>query len=281
MAAVVTEEGERLACRTVVTACDPRLALLELLDPPLSGPAAAELAATRRGNVVQALVHVATDRLPPYPHARAGDWNGLQSFVDHLDDLVTAWAASEAGLLPDPLPSTPLRPPPSTTRWPRPATTPCTWPARPPPPGPAEVGMPCATASSTTPSTPSRPGLRDSKRRSKGWRPGRPGTCSPLSVGRAPIPCTSTSPWISSASSAPPHGWPATAPRSRTCTSRAPGPHRREASPELPGARLPGPCSRTTDAASGAQLSPSELTHYGLVMKAPSRPTLGLEEGAR
>ncbi len=104
VAAVVTEEGERLSCRTVVTACDPRLALLELLDPPLSGPAAAELAATRRGNVVQALVHVATDRLPAYPHARAGDWNGLQSFVDHLDDLVTAWAASEAGLLPDPLP---------------------------------------------------------------------------------------------------------------------------------------------------------------------------------
>ncbi len=102
--AVVTEEGERLACRTVVTACDPRVALLELLDPPLSGPAAAELAATRRGNVVQALIHVATDRLPPYPHARPGDWNGLQSFVDSLDDMVSAWAASEAGLLPDPLP---------------------------------------------------------------------------------------------------------------------------------------------------------------------------------
>jgi hypothetical protein len=41
--------------------------------------------------VVQALVHVATDRLPPYPNARAGDWNGLQSFVDRLDDLVTGW----------------------------------------------------------------------------------------------------------------------------------------------------------------------------------------------
>ncbi|HET9050595.1 MAG TPA: NAD(P)/FAD-dependent oxidoreductase, partial [Candidatus Dormibacteraeota bacterium] len=53
---------------------------------------------------VQALVHVATDRLPPYPGSRPGDWNGLQSYVDRLDDLVTAWTGAEAGLLPDPLP---------------------------------------------------------------------------------------------------------------------------------------------------------------------------------
>ncbi|MDQ4070265.1 MAG: hypothetical protein M3203_12475, partial [Actinomycetota bacterium] len=51
-----------------------------------------------------ALVHVATDRLPPYPNARPGDWNGLQSFVDRLDHLVSGWAAAEARLLPDPLP---------------------------------------------------------------------------------------------------------------------------------------------------------------------------------
>ncbi|MDB5067559.1 MAG: Beta-carotene ketolase [Chloroflexi bacterium] len=33
---------------------------------------------TAVGNVVQALLHVATDRLPPYPGARAGDWNGAE-----------------------------------------------------------------------------------------------------------------------------------------------------------------------------------------------------------
>ncbi|MEA2844696.1 MAG: hypothetical protein QOJ69_2367 [Actinomycetota bacterium] len=102
--AVVTTGGERIEARTVVTALNPQTALLELLDPPLGGDDGADLAAARRGNVVQALVHVATDRLPPYPNARPGDWNGLQSFVDHLDDLCRAWPASEAGHLPDPLP---------------------------------------------------------------------------------------------------------------------------------------------------------------------------------
>ena len=102
--AVVTEDGERVEAAAVVTAVDPQLALLHLLDPPLGGGAGADLAAARRGNVVQALVHVAADRLPPYPDARPGDWNGLQSYVDRLDDLVEAWAASAAGRLPDPLP---------------------------------------------------------------------------------------------------------------------------------------------------------------------------------
>ena len=104
VAAVVTEGGERIEARAVVAAIDPQVALLQLLDPPLSGSAGADLAAARRGNVVQALVHVATDRLPPYPDARPGDWNGLQSFVDRLDDLTAAWNASEAGHLPDVLP---------------------------------------------------------------------------------------------------------------------------------------------------------------------------------
>ena len=102
--AVLTESGERIPARAVITALDPKTALLRLLDPPLTGRHAADLDAARRGNVVQALVHVATDRLPPYPGCRPGDWNGLQSYVDRLDDLVSAWAASEAGELPDPLP---------------------------------------------------------------------------------------------------------------------------------------------------------------------------------
>ncbi len=101
---LILEGGERVPSPTVIAAINPQTALLELLDPPLRGPIGADLAAARRGNVVQALLHVATDRLPPYPRARAGDWNGLQSYVDRLDDLRDAWIRSEAGELPDPLP---------------------------------------------------------------------------------------------------------------------------------------------------------------------------------
>lgn len=102
--AVVLEGGERIAADTVITAINPKTALLELLDPPLTGAVGADLAATRRSNVVQALVHVATNRLPDYPNSRPGDWNGLQSYVDRLGDLTRAWNQSEANQLPDPLP---------------------------------------------------------------------------------------------------------------------------------------------------------------------------------
>lgn len=102
--AVVTESGDRITTRAVVTAIDVQTALLHLLDPPIGEPHAADLAAARRGNVVQSLVHVATDRLPPYANAHPSDWNGLQSYVDSLDDLSRAWHAAEAGELPDPLP---------------------------------------------------------------------------------------------------------------------------------------------------------------------------------
>ncbi len=102
--AVVTEHGERLGCSAVITAMDPKTALLELLDPPLAGKAGADLAAARRSNVVQAVVHVAASCLPAYPGARPGDWNGLQSYVDRLDDLTDAWHQAQARRLPDPLP---------------------------------------------------------------------------------------------------------------------------------------------------------------------------------
>jgi phytoene dehydrogenase-like protein len=102
--AVVLEGGERIAAGAVITAMDPKTALLDLLRPPLTGPHAADLRAAHRSNVVQAVVHVATDRLPAYPDSRPGDWNGLQSFVDRLDDLTAAWTQAEAGRLPDPLP---------------------------------------------------------------------------------------------------------------------------------------------------------------------------------
>lgn len=97
--------GEVLGTRAVVTAMDPKTALLELLDPPMSGPVGRELAATHRGNAVQMLVHLATDRLPAYPGTRRGDWNGLQSHVDRLDDLTRGFQAAEARRLPDPPPT--------------------------------------------------------------------------------------------------------------------------------------------------------------------------------
>jgi len=102
--AVVTQGGERIAVRSVITAMDPKAALLEMLDPPLGGREGADLAAARRGNVVQAVIHVATDRLPAYADARPGDWNGLQSYVDRLSDLTRAWTLAEAGVLSEPAP---------------------------------------------------------------------------------------------------------------------------------------------------------------------------------
>ena len=98
--AVVLEGGERISADRVVTAMDPRTALLELADPPLAGAAADELRATHRSNGVQALVHVATDRLPAYTDARPGDWNGLQSYVDSLDGLTRSFAAADDRRLP-------------------------------------------------------------------------------------------------------------------------------------------------------------------------------------
>jgi phytoene dehydrogenase-like protein len=100
---VTLETGERIAASAVITAVDVQTALLRLLDPPLSGQAGADLAAAHRGNAVQLVVHVATDKLPPYPGARPGDWNGLQSHVDTLEELRRGFVAAEAHRLPDPV----------------------------------------------------------------------------------------------------------------------------------------------------------------------------------
>lgn len=87
--------GEAIKADLIITACQPQHALLELLDPPLCGAPGAELAAAQVSNAVQALVHVAVDRLPPYTNARAGDWNGLQSYVDTLAGLRASFRAAE------------------------------------------------------------------------------------------------------------------------------------------------------------------------------------------
>lgn len=103
---VTLADGARVPASVVVTAVDPRVALLELLRPALSGSVADELRATQAGNAVQMLVHLALDRLPAYGGARPGDHNGLQSYVDSLDDLKRGFAAAEAHRLPgDPVPT--------------------------------------------------------------------------------------------------------------------------------------------------------------------------------
>ena len=103
--AVVTEAGERIPAATVVTAVDPKVALLDLarpaarrrgrppIWPPCGGATSSRPSSTSPPTAC-----------PPTRDARPGDWNGLQSYIDRLDDLTAAWVAAEAGLLPDPLP---------------------------------------------------------------------------------------------------------------------------------------------------------------------------------
>lgn len=98
---VVLESGEHLRADAVIAAIDPRTALLTLPDPPLDWPTVRRLRSTHRGNAVQLLVHVATSTLPNYIHARPGDWNGLQSYVDSVDSLSDGFAQANARRLPD------------------------------------------------------------------------------------------------------------------------------------------------------------------------------------
>ena len=102
--AVILESGESRAVDAVITAMDPKIALLELLDPPLGGREGANLAATHRSNVVQALVHVATDCLPPYPNSKPDDYRGLQSYVDTLEEMTHGFIQAASGNFPDSLP---------------------------------------------------------------------------------------------------------------------------------------------------------------------------------
>ncbi len=95
--------GSRPAPSSPPSTCRPRCC--DLLDPPLAGDAGRELAAAHRGNAVQLVVHLATDKLPPYPGAREGDWNGLQSHVGTMDQLTKGFLTAEAGRLPDPPPT--------------------------------------------------------------------------------------------------------------------------------------------------------------------------------
>jgi phytoene dehydrogenase-like protein len=103
--AVVLEDGERIDASAVVTAVDVRTALLEMLDPPLTGDVARRLSAAHRGNAVQMVVHLATDRLPQYRGARDGDWNGLQSLVDTMEQMTQGFLRAEGQRLPDPPPT--------------------------------------------------------------------------------------------------------------------------------------------------------------------------------
>jgi len=102
--AVIVGDGTRIPTEAVIAAINPKVGLLQLPVPPLTGPEASDLAAARQGNVVQALIHIATDRLPPYTDGRPEDWTGLQSYVDRLDDLANAWRTAAAQRLPRPAP---------------------------------------------------------------------------------------------------------------------------------------------------------------------------------
>lgn len=101
---VTLADGEVIEATTVITAIQPQIALLTLLDPPLGGRMGTDLAAARMSNTVQALVHVATDRLPPYPNSLPDDYHGLQSYVDTLEEMRQGFVEAEAGLLPTKLP---------------------------------------------------------------------------------------------------------------------------------------------------------------------------------
>ena len=102
---VTLEGGEYLDASEVVTAVNIQSALLDLLQPPLQGRDARELAAAHRGNAVQMVVHLATTELPQYKNVRPGDWNGLQSHVDSLQVLRAGFHSAEAHRLPDPVPT--------------------------------------------------------------------------------------------------------------------------------------------------------------------------------
>jgi phytoene dehydrogenase-like protein len=102
---VVLEDGERIEASAVVTAVDVQTALLEMLDPPLAGDPGRRLSAAHRSNPVQMVVHLATDRLPPYRGAREGDWNGLQSLVDTMEQMTQGFLRAEGQQLPDPPPT--------------------------------------------------------------------------------------------------------------------------------------------------------------------------------
>ncbi|MET9835958.1 NAD(P)/FAD-dependent oxidoreductase [Streptomyces sp. NPDC006385] len=164
---VVLESGQRLTTDAVLTAIDPRIALLQLLDPPLTGPVADALRATRRGNAVQMLVLLGTTELPGY----AGPCQGTGTACS------PSWTASTPSRMASlrrthdaclrtrcrPMPSPPAH---STAAWHRPATTPSTWPARPRPTRCTAAGRTPRRRSPTGWSTPSRNGHRASRTRS-------------------------------------------------------------------------------------------------------------------
>ena len=235
--AVVLEGGERIRTTRVITAIDPKVALLDLLDPPLAGSDGDDLRAARRGNVVQSVIHVASTALPRYPGARAVDWHGLQSYVDRLDDLSRGWEQAEARRLPDPLPLY--------------AFTPSAIDDSLAPEGQHTMYLACPAAPSTI------EGGWDARRDefversldvvesrapgsaapSWGSAAGLPTTWPVPSAGRADTRCTSTSRSTSSVRSARRNASAGGARPWRACTSPAPARTRAEGSPARPAGR--------------------------------------------
>jgi phytoene dehydrogenase-like protein len=151
--AVVLEDGEVLTAAAVITAMDPKTALLELCDPPLSRRPGDDLRATHRSNAVQALVHVATDRLPPYLDARPGDWTVCRATWTAWTGCATRSLRPRTADCTARRPRMPSRPPRSTTPWRHRGTTRSTWRARPRRSTSMTAGSPPARAWPKTSST--------------------------------------------------------------------------------------------------------------------------------
>ncbi|WP_171113254.1 NAD(P)/FAD-dependent oxidoreductase [Streptomyces sp. Z423-1] len=163
---VVLESGERLTTDAVVTAIDPRMALLRLLDPPLDGPVADALA--RCGGATPSRCSCCWRR-PRCPGTRGpGQGTGTAcspSWTASTPSRTASHRRTHDACLRTRCRPTPSPPAHSTAAWHRPATTPSTLPARPRPTRCTAAGRTPRRRSPTGWSTPSRNGHRASRTR--------------------------------------------------------------------------------------------------------------------
>ena len=99
---VIVDSGE-MPADVVITTVNPRTVLGDWLPAGALSPALRrQIGATRTSNVVQFVVHVATDRLPPYRGAEdmPDAWNGMAALTRDLDQVARAFKEAELGLIP-------------------------------------------------------------------------------------------------------------------------------------------------------------------------------------
>ncbi len=94
-------DGERIEAARVVAAINPQTTLLHLVGPEyLPADLARRVASRHRSNAVQFVVHATLDRLPPWPHAPADGWNGMQSVAASVGQVGENFVQAEAGIAP-------------------------------------------------------------------------------------------------------------------------------------------------------------------------------------